>query len=140
MKPPLPNAILLSFLVMVAAGGACAGEPPTSDALADRAQYLEAEARRAAVRDTPDYGRHDRADVDRSRTAFCRRQANAPLGHWRVGSHVDVRDRRFHAVRNPHSHGLRRPPGGARWMCADSGDVLLVVMSSGLVSDFIPYE
>lgn len=145
MRQPLSNAglpvLLGALLAALGFGGVAAGqEPPSSDPEADRQQYLEAEARRASVRDNRDYGRYDRADLNRSREAACRRQANAPGVPWHVGGYVDVRDRRFQEVRNPRGHGLRHPPRGARWMCADSGDVLLVVVSSGLVSDLIPHD
>jgi Ni/Co efflux regulator RcnB len=140
MSCPLPDAILLALVAALAVGGASAGdEPPASDP-EQRQQYLEAEARRAAARDNRDYGRYDRADLNRSREAACRRQANAPGGFWRVGGYVDMRDRRFQEVRDPRGYGLRRPPNGARWMCADSGDLLLVIVASGLVSELIPHD
>lgn len=137
----MPNAILLTLAVALAVGqGPTGEEPPGTASEAERQQYRDAEARRAAARDSRDYGRYDRADLNRSREAACRRQANAPIRAWRVGGYVNLRDRGFHEVRDPHGHGLRRPPAGARWMCADSGDVLLVVVSSGLVSELIPHD
>ena len=141
MARMLQHSILLASTLALATGLASAGDdPPAAASAAERQQYLEAEARRAAARERPDYGRYDRADLNRSREAACRRQANAPAVPWRIGGHVDLRDRRLHEVRNPQGYGLRAPPGGARWMCADSGDVLLVVVASGLVSELLPHD
>lgn len=107
---------------------------------ADRQRYEQAERERARVRDNPDYGRYDRADVNRSRQAACQRLANAPGPRWAVGGYAAAGGGRLRPLADYRSHGrLRQPPPGAHWMCADSGDLLLV-LPGGRIAELVPYE
>lgn len=140
MQHPVPKGIVLALLMTCCAGAAFATQdPPASDPEMDRQRYLDAEAERAAVRNNPDYGRYDRADLNRSREAACRRLENAPRPHWAVGGYVDMGSRQFRGVQDYRGYGVRRPPSGAHWMCADSGDMILVV-PGGRIVEVVPYR
>ncbi len=121
-------------LLVVVGAPALAGDPPAGDPEQERQQYLEAEQRRADARGSRDYGRHDRADRNRARNAAYDRIDAHSDGRWVVGTYIHAYDRPLHAVRD------RRAPRGSRWMSDARGDLVLVVTSSGLISDVVPHD
>ena len=141
VKHLLTRDVLLAVSLVCIAGSAIAASdpPPASDAEEDRMRYEQAEAERAAARSGGDYGRYDRADLKRSRQAACQRLANAPGPRWAVGGYIETGSPWLRSVQDYRGYGVRRPTGGAYWMCADSGDMLLVV-PGGRIMDVVTYE
>ena len=56
-------------------------------------------------------------------------------GHWVRGNRVPDWNRRY-VVRDYHSHGLRRPAYGQRWIKVDN-DYLLISITTGIVASII---
>jgi len=56
---------------------------------------------------------------------------------WARGGYVHHYQRPVYVVNNYHSHGLRHPPRGHRWMRDDHGDFLLVAIATGVIVDLL---
>ena len=140
---PFLRTVLACGLAFAAAGASAWQDPsarPVTDPDADRAEYLDREAERAAARNQSDYGRYDRVDRNRARDAAHERMAAHPAGGWLLGSYIHAYNRPLYVVRDYRKRGLDRPPRGSRWMRDDHGDVLLVESASGLISDVVPRD
>lgn len=147
MRPSSRSLAILAGLLAATSAMAFAVEPPAEGGAdterqreADRQLYLQREDERARVRNNPDYGRYDRADRNRARRAAQERM-DARLGvGWAVGTSVHGYGYPLYVVSDLRGHGLRQPPRGSRWMRDDRGDLLLVVIDDGMISEVLPHE
>lgn len=134
----IPALLGLSLAAAMAPVGA-ADDPPSNPEY-DRQRYLEQEQRRADARRGSDYGRYDRADRNRARRAAQERFDDLPVMPWVRGGYIHSGGRSVYVVDDYSGYGLRQPPRGSHWMRDDHGELLLVVIASGLISEIVPHE
>ncbi|WP_243042350.1 RcnB family protein [Dyella sedimenti] len=88
-----------------------------------------------------DHHDHDRSEHDRDHDRHDNvivHDRGVHEGWYRRGGYVpaEYRDHRY-VVDDWHNHHLRQPPRGYQWVRSDTGDFLLVAVTTGLIADMV---